>query len=78
MKSIQPISDPDEIRKVAAEETKEQYADYYVDKDMPDPLSWQSRTQKAEQTAELAEQNKTPEQTTAELSAQNDPLKNFE
>jgi len=78
MKIIQPLNDPDEIRDEAAEATKEQYADFYVNQNAPDPLEWKSRTQAAKEKAEQEAQNKTPEQIEAELSQQNDPLKNFE
>jgi hypothetical protein len=76
MKSIQPISDPDDIRKEANESTKEQYADFYVNQLAPDPLTWKPAARQDITHPEQAPQS--PEVEAAELSRQNDPLKDFE
>jgi hypothetical protein len=72
-KIIQPISDPDDIREEAEESVKEKFTDFYIDQPAPDPLTWQAPTQqdKALPDAEIASEN-------AELSHQNDPLKDVE
>ena len=67
-KIIQPLNDPDEIREAAAEATKEEFADFYVNQPMPDPLDF--HPDRAKLTHPLQ-----PELTLEELSRQNDPLK---
>jgi len=76
MKNIQPLSDPDDIRKEADDATKEQYADYYVNQPAPDPLTWQSPAQAGQNVDRQTGQpvgDQGPD--IAKLSNQNDPLK---
>jgi hypothetical protein len=73
MKNIQPLSDPDDIRKEADDATKEQYADYYVNQPAPDPLTWQPPAQAGHGTGQTGQESQS--QDIASLANQNDPLR---
>jgi hypothetical protein len=72
-KIIEPISNPDEIRKQAEEVEKEKFTDYYIDQPAPDPLTWHAPTQ---QGKTVSDDDITSAD--AELAHQNDPLKDVE
>jgi hypothetical protein len=72
-KIIQPLNDSDGIREEAAEATKEQYADFYVNQLAPDPLTWKPAARQ-----DMTHPDDTAEAKAAELSRQNDPLKDVE